>query len=187
MLVPFLMVSDTPNVPTIAPRTRLFWQVIGDSTNDASQLMKREGVRSVPSFHFWKGGKKVHGFFFWYFKGQLFSESCADVHLLYFMIAQKNQPKPRSRPSPGHDQSGPHTSPFHTADSRASLYPTDRVRSARCIRTFVYVGTWNALYALVPYNLQVFRYVTVRSKSFQTTARTLLLQQQLFYCTAVCW
>lgn len=37
----------------------MFWQVIGDSTNDASQLMKREGVRSVPAFHFWKGGKKV--------------------------------------------------------------------------------------------------------------------------------
>ena len=36
-----------------------FVQVIGDSTNDASQLMKREGVRSVPSFHFWKDGKKV--------------------------------------------------------------------------------------------------------------------------------
>ncbi|CAM9942616.1 unnamed protein product, partial [Choristocarpus tenellus] len=34
-------------------------KVIGDSTNDASKLMKREGVRSVPSFHFWKGGKKV--------------------------------------------------------------------------------------------------------------------------------
>lgn len=37
----------------------IFLKVIGDSTNDASQLMKREGVRSVPSFHFWKGGKKV--------------------------------------------------------------------------------------------------------------------------------
>eukprot|EP00904_Undaria_pinnatifida_P014025 jgi/Undpi1/9753/HiC_scaffold_27.g12209.m1 len=37
----------------------IFIKVIGDSTNDASQLMKREGVRSVPSFHFWKGGKKV--------------------------------------------------------------------------------------------------------------------------------
>lgn len=34
-------------------------QVIGDSTSEASLLMKREGVRSVPSFHFWKGGKKV--------------------------------------------------------------------------------------------------------------------------------
>ncbi|CAN0385900.1 unnamed protein product [Ectocarpus sp. 12 AP-2014] len=37
----------------------IFVKVIGDSTNDASQLMKREGVRSVPSFHFWKDGKKV--------------------------------------------------------------------------------------------------------------------------------
>ncbi|CAN0199431.1 unnamed protein product [Ascophyllum nodosum] len=37
----------------------IFLKVIGDSSNDSSLLMKREGVRSVPSFHFWKGGKKV--------------------------------------------------------------------------------------------------------------------------------
>jgi thioredoxin 1 len=34
-------------------------QVIGDSSQAATKLMKREGVRSVPSFHFWKDGKKV--------------------------------------------------------------------------------------------------------------------------------
>ena len=36
-----------------------FYKVIGDSSADASSLMKREGVRAVPSFHFWKNGEKV--------------------------------------------------------------------------------------------------------------------------------
>jgi len=35
------------------------FQVIGDASPDASKLMKREGVRSVPSFHYFKGGEKV--------------------------------------------------------------------------------------------------------------------------------
>ena len=34
-------------------------QVIGDATPEASKLMKREGVRSVPSFHYFVGGEKV--------------------------------------------------------------------------------------------------------------------------------
>jgi thiol:disulfide interchange protein len=34
-------------------------QVIGDASPDASKLMKREGVRSVPSFHYFVGGEKV--------------------------------------------------------------------------------------------------------------------------------
>mmetsp|Transcript_963 Transcript_963/g.628 ORF Transcript_963/g.628 Transcript_963/m.628 type:complete len:154 (+) Transcript_963:97-558(+) len=37
----------------------VFLKVIGDSTPTASQLMKREGVRSVPSFHYFKDGEKV--------------------------------------------------------------------------------------------------------------------------------
>ena len=37
----------------------IFLKVIGDSCPEASSLMKREGVRSVPAFHFWKGGKKI--------------------------------------------------------------------------------------------------------------------------------
>mmetsp|Transcript_25158 Transcript_25158/g.40898 ORF Transcript_25158/g.40898 Transcript_25158/m.40898 type:complete len:149 (-) Transcript_25158:191-637(-) len=37
----------------------IFVKVIGDATPDASQLMKREGVRSVPSFHYFKNGEKV--------------------------------------------------------------------------------------------------------------------------------
>jgi len=36
-----------------------FLKCIGDSSADASALMKREGVRSVPSFHFWKNGQKL--------------------------------------------------------------------------------------------------------------------------------
>ena len=35
------------------------FQVIGDASPDASKLMKREGVRSVPSFHYFKDGEKV--------------------------------------------------------------------------------------------------------------------------------
>lgn len=37
----------------------VFLKVIGDATPTASQLMKREGVRSVPSFHYFKNGEKV--------------------------------------------------------------------------------------------------------------------------------
>jgi thioredoxin 1 len=35
------------------------FQVIGDATPEASKLMKREGVRSVPSFHYFMNGEKV--------------------------------------------------------------------------------------------------------------------------------
>jgi thiol-disulfide isomerase/thioredoxin len=35
------------------------FQVIGDASPDASKLMKREGVRSVPSFHYFMKGEKV--------------------------------------------------------------------------------------------------------------------------------
>jgi thioredoxin 1 len=34
-------------------------QVIGDASADASKLMKREGVRSVPSFHYFRNGERV--------------------------------------------------------------------------------------------------------------------------------
>mmetsp|Transcript_24917 Transcript_24917/g.47213 ORF Transcript_24917/g.47213 Transcript_24917/m.47213 type:complete len:145 (-) Transcript_24917:333-767(-) len=37
----------------------VFVKVIGDASPDASKLMKREGVRSVPSFHYFKNGAKV--------------------------------------------------------------------------------------------------------------------------------
>lgn len=37
----------------------VFLKVIGDASPDASKLMKREGVRSVPSFHYFKDGKKI--------------------------------------------------------------------------------------------------------------------------------
>ena len=34
-------------------------QVMGDSSPDADKLMRSQGVRALPSFHFWKGGKKI--------------------------------------------------------------------------------------------------------------------------------
>eukprot|EP01041_Mallomonas_annulata_P012198 gene12198-25627_t len=37
----------------------VFLKCIGDISAEASALMKREGVRSVPTFHFWKNGAKV--------------------------------------------------------------------------------------------------------------------------------
>jgi len=37
----------------------VFVSVVGDASADASKLMKREGVRSVPSFHFWVNNEKV--------------------------------------------------------------------------------------------------------------------------------
>lgn len=61
----------TPSIPphTPLPHThqhspppctaQVFVKVVGDSTPEAGQLLKREGVRSVPAFHFWKNGKRV--------------------------------------------------------------------------------------------------------------------------------
>lgn len=40
-------------------RDAVFLKVIGDASPDASKLMKREGVRSVPSFHYFVNGQKV--------------------------------------------------------------------------------------------------------------------------------
>merc|ERR1712232_1391658 len=37
----------------------VFLKVVGDASPDASKLMKREGVRSVPSFHYFKNGEKI--------------------------------------------------------------------------------------------------------------------------------
>lgn len=37
----------------------VFLKVIGDASPEASKLMKREGVRSVPSFHYFLNGEKV--------------------------------------------------------------------------------------------------------------------------------
>ena len=37
----------------------IFLKCIGDSSTEASALMKREGVRSVPTFHVWKAGSRV--------------------------------------------------------------------------------------------------------------------------------
>jgi thioredoxin 1 len=37
----------------------VFLKVIGDASPEASKLMKREGVRSVPSFHYFVNGEKI--------------------------------------------------------------------------------------------------------------------------------
>lgn len=37
----------------------IFLKVIGDASPEASKLMKREGVRSVPTFHYFVNGEKI--------------------------------------------------------------------------------------------------------------------------------
>ena len=55
-------------IPVIAPKFEelsekytdaVFLKVMGDASPEASKLMKREGVRSVPSFHYFLKGEKV--------------------------------------------------------------------------------------------------------------------------------
>jgi thioredoxin 1 len=36
-----------------------FLKVMGDSSPAADKLMRSQGVRALPSFHFWKGGKQI--------------------------------------------------------------------------------------------------------------------------------
>lgn len=57
-----------PQCKVIAPKfdefsdkytNAVFLKVIGDASPEASKLMKREGVRSVPSFHYFVKGEKV--------------------------------------------------------------------------------------------------------------------------------
>lgn len=40
----------------------VFVKVMGDKTAESSELMKREGIRAVPAFHFWKNEKKLRFF-----------------------------------------------------------------------------------------------------------------------------
>jgi thioredoxin 1 len=40
----------------------VFVKVIGDATSETGELMKREGIRAVPAFHFWKEKKRVLDF-----------------------------------------------------------------------------------------------------------------------------
>lgn len=40
----------------------VFVKVMGDKDAAAGELMKREGIRAVPAFHFWKESEKVHTF-----------------------------------------------------------------------------------------------------------------------------
>lgn len=60
-----------------------FYKVIGDSSADASSLMKREGVRAVPSFHFWKNGEKVD-----VVNGANFEAVTANVVPAFFYLGQ---------------------------------------------------------------------------------------------------
>jgi thioredoxin 1 len=40
----------------------VFVKVMGDATSETGELMKREGIRAVPAFHFWKEKKRVLDF-----------------------------------------------------------------------------------------------------------------------------
>lgn len=40
----------------------VFVKVMGDADADSGDLMKREGIRAVPAFHFWKNKQRVHAF-----------------------------------------------------------------------------------------------------------------------------
>mmetsp|Transcript_23559 Transcript_23559/g.51027 ORF Transcript_23559/g.51027 Transcript_23559/m.51027 type:complete len:100 (+) Transcript_23559:112-411(+) len=55
----FSWILISPSSPSWPNCYWFIQQVIGDATPDASKLMKREGVRSVPSFHYFKSGEKV--------------------------------------------------------------------------------------------------------------------------------
>jgi len=50
----FDALSDNDNYKDV-----IFLKCIGDATPEASALMKREGIRSVPAFHVWKNGKRL--------------------------------------------------------------------------------------------------------------------------------
>lgn len=54
MIITVFLLTSCSHLSLVAEQ-----QVIGDATPDASKLMKREGVRSVPSFHYFKNGEKV--------------------------------------------------------------------------------------------------------------------------------
>lgn len=68
MTIVYLPASFTAFLSVIAPKFEelsvkypdaIFLKVIGDASPEASKLMKREGVRSVPSFHYFMNGEKV--------------------------------------------------------------------------------------------------------------------------------
>lgn len=40
----------------------VFVKVMGDISAESGELMKREGIRAVPAFHFWKAKERVHSF-----------------------------------------------------------------------------------------------------------------------------
>ena len=36
-----------------------FFKVMGDSSKEADKLMRSQGIKALPSFHFWKEGELV--------------------------------------------------------------------------------------------------------------------------------
>ena len=58
---PTLAAASTSGFYSVASRSASprATQVMGDSSPDADKLMRSQGVRALPSFHFWKGGKQV--------------------------------------------------------------------------------------------------------------------------------
>ena len=66
--MPPVPVPPPPIAQVVAPKydalsdehpSVVFCKVMGDADADSSALMKREGIRAVPAFHFWKGGERV--------------------------------------------------------------------------------------------------------------------------------
>ena len=54
------MAHTTPQkLASHAPNICLLLQVMGDSSPEADKLMRSQGVRALPSFHFWKQSNKV--------------------------------------------------------------------------------------------------------------------------------
>ena len=54
-----MMMPKYEALSTIYNADAIFLKCVGDLSAEAQQLMKKEGVRSLPSFHFWKNGEKI--------------------------------------------------------------------------------------------------------------------------------
>lgn len=68
VLLPFVIPPLVSRAQVVSPKFEalsdehpsvVFCKVMGDADADSSTLMKREGIRAVPAFHFWKDGKRV--------------------------------------------------------------------------------------------------------------------------------
>lgn len=68
ILLPFVIPPLVSRAQVVSPKFEalsdehpsvVFCKVMGDADADSSTLMKREGIRAVPAFHFWKAGERV--------------------------------------------------------------------------------------------------------------------------------